>query len=52
MSRWWWLVALVVAALFRELIIWLGYSWIVGTAVGVVVLLGFLVLMDRRLRHR
>jgi len=33
MARWWWLVVVFGAALIREGIIWLGYSWVTGTIV-------------------
>ena len=52
MSRWWWLVVALIAALVRELIIWLGYSWVAGTIVGVVMILGFFVFLTRRLPKR
>jgi hypothetical protein len=51
MSRWW-LAVPVVAVVVRQLIIWSGYSWIVGTSVAVVLMLGFIVLMDRRSAKR
>ena len=52
MSRWWLVAVALVAFLVRELIIWLGYSWVAGTLVAVVMILGFFVFLDRRLSKR
>ena len=52
MSRWWLVVIALLAVLVRKLIIWLGYSWVTGTAVAVVMIFGFFVFLDRRLPKR
>jgi hypothetical protein len=51
MSRRWLLVVLI-AAVVRELIIRSGYSWMTGTVVALLLILGSFVLMHLRLRKR
>jgi hypothetical protein len=46
------IVAVLVAFLVRELAIWLGYSWVTGTVVAILVMLGVFVVFYRRLRKR
>ena len=47
MSRWW-LAVVLIAALVREPIIRLGYSWITGTVVAVLMISAFFVFLGRR----
>jgi len=45
-------VIVVVAWLAREVVIWLGYSWIAGTAIGVAIVLGAFLFLSRRTSNR
>jgi F0F1-type ATP synthase assembly protein I len=51
MSRWW-LVVVLIAAVLRELIVRSGYSWLTGTVIALLPLLGFFVFMHRRSPER
>ncbi|MCL6679713.1 hypothetical protein LZ519_10370 [Sphingomonas sp. RG327] len=52
MSRWWLVALVLTAALVRELIVWLGYSWIVATSVAIILMVAFFLLSIRRLHKR
>ena len=52
MSRWWGLVVVLVAALIRELIMRAGYSWVIATLAAVAIVIGYFMLLVRRLANR
>ncbi|MCL6741066.1 hypothetical protein LZ518_07975 [Sphingomonas sp. RB56-2] len=52
MSRWWFMVVVLIAWLVRELVIWLGFSWVAGTLIAVALLAATFLFMNRRLAKR